>query len=109
MSLISFCNLEATETYLAPRNGIGEALASEGAEVTKPHLSTVEVHILTSTAGGLRYAGSVCITFRTIFSPHPLPWSFWETIEERNFSARTAIQTFAKCNSLWYRKVIEMK
>ena len=49
---------------------IGEALVNKGAKAPKPRLPSVEVRMLSSTAGGLLFASTASITKRTkIFSP----------------------------------------
>ena len=68
-SLTSFGKI--AEPSLAPEKCIGDALISKGGEAPKPHISPVEMRMLSSTAGGLLPASIAFIVMRTIF-PRPL-------------------------------------
>ena len=91
----------------APEKSISDALVDKGAKAPKPLISPVKLR-KSRPVGGLLHAGSVSIyeAQGTNFSLQSLPWSFGETIEERNIRT-TAIETFAEYNSFWHRKVIE--
>ena len=99
---------ESTEPP-APTISSDNALIDKDAEAPKPCISPVEMRMLISPASRLQHVDSDRTTLRNIFSPHPLLWSFWETIEEMNFSTMTTLQAFAKYHSFWHRKVMETK
>ena len=84
-----------------------DALVDEGTEAPKPRFSPVKMRKLTPV-GSLLHVGSASTykAQRINFSLQSLPWSFRETIEERNIRKITR-QTFDMYNLSWHLKVMK--